>query len=302
MAKPARFDDAQLRRGLAAIAEAADFDPTGAQLIKVTNNAVWRLATTPTVVRLATTPALLHRTPTVIAAARWLAAHHVPAVRLTDLPQPTTATDNTGFVWTATTWHAETPTDAAPTGRDLGQLIRTVHSLPPPADPLPAWKPLEDIRRRLTDAEALPDKDRAVLNRLIDELDRDLPHVRYALPPGPIHGDAHLGNLIPTATDSVLLCDFDSAATGPREVDLVPTAVGRLRFRHPPQIQEDLVDAYGFDVTSWSGWPVLRRLRELKLATSTLPLLASQPAIAARWRQRMTSIRDGDERSWQPHS
>lgn len=297
----ARFTDAQLRRGLAALTEAAGLNPAGAKLIKVTNNAVWRLTTAPIVVRMATTPALLHRTPTVIAAARWLAGHQAPAVRLAELPQPLTATDGTGAAWTATTWHAESEQELEPTGWDLGVLLRTVHSLPAPEDPLPRWDPLADIRRRLSDAEDLADSDREVLHRLVDELARDLATVRYALPPGPIHGDAHLGNLIPTAR-GVVLCDFDSCAMGPREVDLVPTAVGQLRFRRSPRTQQELVDAYGTDVTSWSGWPVLRRLRELKLVTSALPILASQPEIADRWRERMRSLRDGDERRWTPYS
>jgi len=146
-----------------------------------------------------------------------------------------------------------------------------------------------------------PTTTRGVLQRLIDDLDRDLPHVQYALPAGPIHGDAHLGNLIPTATGAVL-CDFDSAATGPREIDLVATAVGRLRFNRPAQIRNELVDTYGFDVTTWSGWPTLRRLRELKLVTSALPLLASQPAITARWRTRMQSLRNSDDHPWQPYT
>lgn len=106
MAPSARYTDAQLRHGLAALAEVGGLDPAGAELIKVTNNAVWRLTTAPVVVRMATTPALSHRTPTVIAAARWLAGHQAPAVRLTELPQPITATDDTGTAWTATTWHA----------------------------------------------------------------------------------------------------------------------------------------------------------------------------------------------------
>lgn len=301
MTHPARFTDAHLHRGLAAITKAANLDPAGAHLIKVTNNAVWELATAPIVIRMATTPALLHRTPTVIAVARWLASHNIPAVRLAELPQPITATDGIGTSWSATAWHTETQTSAAPTGRDLGLLLRTLHSLPPPADPLPPWEPLGDIRRRLADAEALPDDDRHLLDRLVADLDGDLAHVRYALPAGPIHGDAHLGNLIPTPTGAVL-CDFDSSATGPREVDLVPTAVGRLRFQRPAQVQDDLVDAYGVDVTTWSGWPVLRRLRELKLVTSALPLLASQPDLAAKWRLRMQSLRDGDERRWLEYS
>ena len=70
----------------------------------------------------------------------------------------------------------------------------------------------------------------------------------------------------------------------------------------PAQVQDDLADSYGFDVTGWSGWPILRRHRELKLVTSALPMLASQPAIAARWGPRMRSLRDGDDRSWSPYS
>lgn len=194
-----------------------------------------------------------------------------------------------------------TAIEAEPTGGDLGDLLQTVHSLPSPAEPLPTWEPLGDIRRRMADAEVLAADDRDVLNRLVDELDRDLGGVRYVLPAGPIHGDAHLGNLIPTAAGPVL-CDFDSSATGPREIDLVPTAVGQRRFRRPRGIQDDLVSAYGFDVTGWSGWPVLRRLRELKLVTSALPVLASQPVIAERWRQRMRSLDDGDDRVWTPYS
>lgn len=292
--RSARFTADQLHRGLAAIASAAGLDP-GGDLIKVTNNAVWRLASTPVVVRMALTPSLLHRTRTVILTARWLASHGVPAVRLVeDLPQPVVATDSDGTTWTATIWlAAEAAAGREPSGRDLGRLLRQVHSLPAPVDPLPPWEPLADIRRRLGDAESLPAVDRDLIHQLIDDLARELPTLRYALPAGPIHGDAHLGNLIGTAGGAVL-CDFDSACLGPREIDLVPTPVGRIRFQRPAGISRDLVEAYGHDVETWSGWPTLRRLRELKLVTSVLPILASQPTIASRWRQRMSSLRDVD--------
>ena len=46
---------------------------------------------------------------------------------------------------------------------------------------------------------------------------------------GPIHGDAHTGNLL-VDTGQVVLSDFQSAAVGPREWDLLPTAIALERY------------------------------------------------------------------------
>jgi hypothetical protein len=91
-----------------------------------------------------------------------------------------------------------------------------------------------------------------------------------------------------------LICDFDSAAIGPREWDLTPMAVGSLRLNRPPNEQRDFADAYGLDVTTWDGFPILRRLRELQLVTSVLPALNANPALRPQWEHRLTSLRDRD--------
>jgi hypothetical protein len=54
-----------------------------------------------------------------------------------------------------------------------------------------------------------------------------------------------------------------------------------------------LVDAYGFDVTSWAGFPVLSAVRELKLTTSVLPILRSHPAVRDELRRRLDDLRHG---------
>ena len=103
-----------------------------------------------------------------------------------------------------------------------------------------------------------------------------------------------LGNLIAGPAGPVL-CDLDSLCAGPPEWDLTPMAVGRLRLGHPPERYQQLVEAYGFDVTEWSGFAVLRDLRELKITTSVLPILRSNPRIRGELRRRLDSLRRRDD-------
>ena len=39
---------------------------------------------------------------------------------------------------------------------------------------------------------------------------------------------------------------------------------------------------------------MLRRLRELKLVTSVIPILASNPRIRTQWRHRLDTVKAGD--------
>jgi aminoglycoside phosphotransferase (APT) family kinase protein len=141
----------------------------------------------------------------------------------------------------------------------------------------------------------------AFLHAKCDELQEAIDRLSYQLPPGPIHGDSFLGNLIP-GPDGPIICDFDSAADGPREWDLTPVAVGQLRFAYPGQAHQELADTYGMDVTRWPGFSVLRQLRELQLVTSVLPVLRSNPSLMAQWQHRLKSFRDNDLQAvWAPY-
>ncbi|MFF5213418.1 hypothetical protein [Streptosporangium sp. NPDC000396] len=63
-----------------------------------------------------------------------------------------------------------------------------------------------------------------------------------------------------------------------------------------------LAEDYGFDVTQREGFPALRRLRELKLVTSVLPVLRSNPGVRPQWEHRMCSFRTRDIAArWQPY-
>ncbi len=298
-----RLTAAATRRAVAEIAAHADLDDAGAVLVKRTVNAVYRLPRAGAIVRITGSAAMTHRVAKVVRVAGWLADRRVPAVRLMPgVPAPIAAG---GFV--ATIWVDATPTGTSPAGPaprtgDLAALLHALHTLDPPRPPLPRWDPLDDVRRRLSDAEALPDADRRFLERMTDHVAAALGTIRYALPTVVVHGDAHLGNLIRAADGRVLMCDFDATSVGPAEWDLVPVAVGRARFGHDPQAHRDLARGYGFDVTAWEGFAVLRAVRELKLVTSVLPVLASSASVAAQFRTRIDSLRhrDGDAR-WSPY-
>jgi aminoglycoside phosphotransferase len=286
-----RFTAAQTRRRLAELCAEAGLDDTGAVAVKLTVNAVYRLPCEGVVVRIASSAAMTHRIAKVVRIARWFETHDLPAVRLApDVPAPLRA-----GTAVATVWLDEGEHDPSPTVADLAGLLRQLHRLPPPTEsPLPAWAPFDDVRRRLSDAEAIDPADLAFLRELAASVEADLDQVRFALPPVVVHGDAHLGNVVRTADGRVVLCDFDATCFGPAEWDLVPVAVGRIRFGHPPQWHDDLAAAYGFDVTDSPAFGVLRAVRELKLVTSVVPVLGSNPAAAAQFRVRLGSLRSGD--------
>ncbi len=244
-----RFTPARLTEVLARVCARAGLDHRRATLLKFTANAVFRLHRDPVVVRIAGSTALRHRAAKVVQVAVWLAEHDVPAVRLLPgLPQPV-AVD--GYL--ATVWQAVPRGRRPPTTRDLARLLHRMHELPPPPFELPAWQPLDDVRRRLGDAEGLDPADRRFIAARCEQLAERLAGLDYPLPTSVLHGDAHLGNLVPGPHGPVL-CDFDSTSVGPPEWDLTPIPVGLRRFGGSRRSAAVFAREYGFDVTRWPGF------------------------------------------------
>jgi hypothetical protein len=275
------------------------FDAAGAEPIKFTNNAVFALASAPVVIRIAGSAAVRRRVPKIIAVAGWLAHHGLPAVRLVDeLPQPLQVDGQS-----VTFWHrvVAPPSAPVPDGCDLGRILREYHALPLPTFELPRWQPITSIRQRIEEEDVLTGTEHRYLVDQCDDVENALHAVEYRLPPGPIHGDAFVGNLI-AGPDGPVICDFDSAAIGPREWDLTPVAVGKLRFAYPVDYHRQVAGDYGVDILHWEHFPVLRRLRELQLVTSVLPVLGTNCSLVDQWRYRFTSFRAGDlSAAWTPY-
>lgn len=283
------FTRDKLAEALTGVCVATGLDSTGAKLLRLTNNAVYRLVTRPVVVRIVASRGLRHRVEKVVRVARWFAQHNVPAVRLLPgITQPVRVGEHL-----ATLWEEVPDGGARPRGRDLGRLLRRVHALPPPDFPLPAWHPLDDVRRRIDEAGDLDDADRKLLMHRCEEVHARLHELEFVLPTRLVHGDAHLGNLIASPGGPVL-CDFDSSCMGPPEWDLTPLAVGVIRFGEPVGRYRELARTYGLDVTQWPGFSVLREVRELKLITSVLPIMTSNPGVRPELLRRLDDFRRGD--------
>lgn len=291
-----RYTRPKLAVALTQVCAAVGLDSRGARLLRFVNNGVFLLREHPVVVRIVLAPSFSYRAAHVVEVARWLARHDVPAVRLLEeVEQPVRVGEHL-----ATFWEAVPDTGREPDGGDLGGLLRQVHELPLPPG-LPEWNPMADVWRRLRDAEDLDPGDRAFLEQRCDDVERRLGELTFPLPRSAVHGDAHLGNLI-AGPHGPVLCDLDSLCVGPPEWDLTPMAVGRCRLGQPPERYEQLSRAYGFDITEWPGFEVLRDLRELKITVSVLPILRSNPSLGGELRHRLRSMRRGDSHTqWSPY-
>jgi aminoglycoside phosphotransferase (APT) family kinase protein len=175
---------------------------------------------------------------------------------------------------------------------DLANLLRAVHAVPLPCRALPQWDPLTDFDNRVRHTTMMPAADRDFLLARSAELAAAVAALEFPLPTAVVHGDAHLGNVIP-GPDRPVLCDFDSCAVGPPEWDLTPVVVGNLRLGKPAAHQRDFIEAYGFDIRGWDGFEVLHGIRDLKLIAGMFPRAGSPPAVQAEFDRRMASLRAG---------
>jgi aminoglycoside phosphotransferase (APT) family kinase protein len=246
------------------------------------------------VVRIARSADRLQRVQRELCVARWLASEAVPAVHVFEkIGQPLLVDDRP-----VTFWRTVTGGDPVPTHVDLARLLAAFHHAPDCPCDLANFDPLRPSESRLRKAEGVEPEDRDFLGGRCAALNDQLRHLTFALPPGPIHGDAHTSNLL-TDRGQVVLLDFESAAIGPREWDLLPTAIGVERYGRPEHQYREFADTYGFDVRAWPGYPVLREVRELTMTTWIMQNIGESAAIAAEFVLRVQSLRERDfARAW----
>jgi len=197
-----------------------------------------------------------------------------------------------------TFWYMVTGGDPVPTHVDLARLLAAFHAARDCPCELASFDPLRNSQSRLADAVGVAPDDRDYLRTRCAELNDEFLHLTFALPRGPIHGDAHTRNLL-TDHGQVVLLDFEASAVGPREWDLLPTAIGVERYGRPEEQYREFADAYGFDVRAWAGYPVLREIRELTMTTWIMQNIGESPAVAAEFALRVASLRERDfGRAW----
>jgi Phosphotransferase enzyme family len=290
----AEFSSLAILPTLRKACDLADFSSDGAELLRLGENAIFQLAAAPVVVRIARSEDRLQRVRREICVARWLAVSGVPAVRVFEKAGQPLVVDGRPVTF----WHTVSGGAPVPTHVDLARLLAAFHHAPDCPCELAGFDPLGPSVSRLRKAESVDPGDRDFLEARCADLNDQLQHLAFALPPGPIHGDAHTRNLL-TDRGQVVLLDFESAAIGPREWDLLPTAIGVERYGRPEQQYREFADTYGFDVRTWPGYPVLREVRELTMTTWIMQNIGESAATAAEFALRVESLRERDfARAW----
>ncbi|MFJ2031680.1 phosphotransferase enzyme family protein [Streptosporangium sp. NPDC087985] len=275
---------------------AVGFDPAGAELLRLGENAIYRLAAEGVVVRIARGQERLPAVEKELCVAGWLQASGVPAIQA----HPGVAQPVCIDGYPVSFWEAIIPAEPSPALGDLAGLIRRFHAAGDPPCELPEFDPLYQVEPRLDAAKAVREEDTEFLRARCRELVKRYAELEFALPYGPIHGDAHLGNLLRASQDVVLL-DFEVVALGPREWDLIPTSMAGERFGLPDARYRAFCNAYGFDVRSWTGYTVLRDVRELTMTTWLMQNVGEDSRIAEEFALRVGSLREGDrDVVWHP--
>ena len=131
----------------------------GAESLRFGENAIYRLAADPVVVRIARSADRLARVERELCVARWLAAAHIPAVRvIEEIEQPLLVDGHP-----VSFWRSGSGGYPAPTHVDLARLIAAFHSLPDSPCDLPSFQPPQTSKARLAKTIEIESDDREFL-------------------------------------------------------------------------------------------------------------------------------------------
>jgi aminoglycoside phosphotransferase (APT) family kinase protein len=217
---------------------------------------------------------------------RWLTSLGVPVVEaIPDVEQPV-AVDGRGV-----TFWRELPAHRFSTIPELAAVLRRLHELPAPDFELPPVAPFVRQRERIAEAAALNAEERDWLLRHLADLQDRYAHLPTGMPWCAVHGDAWAGNIVVT-DDGPIVLDLERFAHGPPEWDLTSIAVDYTTFGDLSAEQWcGFCERYGYDVTTWDGFEVLRDARELRKVTFAAQMAGQQPDLAEQAAYRLACIR-----------
>lgn len=291
------FDSAAAASILRRACGLAGLNPEGAELVRLGDHAVFRIDRGRIVSRVGRHADRLPSVRREVAVAQWLAAEDYPSARLvTEAEQPVVVEGHP-----VTFWEGLADGETYASTREMGDLLRRLHGLGAPSFPLPELRPFGKVDRRLKRA-VLREETRGYLSALAQELSAKYEGLEFVLPPGHLHGDFNIGNVLRDAEERPTVIDLDGFAVGPREWDLMQTAMYYDSFGwHSEDEYADFVTGYGFDVRQWSGYRVLRSVRELLMVTWLAQNAGTNPRAAEEVEKRVDSLRSGgSRRDWAP--
>ena len=274
-------------------------DPRGARLLRVGSNAVYRLKT-PIVARVSRAGADADQVRRTVNVARWLESVDYPAVRVVDVDQPVVINQHVITFWEALSEEGDQYASVA----EVAETLVKLHKLTAPDDlHLPELSPFANASKRIETSTWLNRQDSTFLTDMLAQMQDAYAGLDFTLPPGVIHGDANVGNVLLDRSGHPVVIDLDGFAIGPREWDVVLTAIYYDSFGwHTHEEYQDFVRVYGYDIMTWPGYPVMRAVREFLMVTWIIQKAPESERAAAEAAKRLTALRTGASRKdWQPY-
>jgi aminoglycoside phosphotransferase (APT) family kinase protein len=265
-----------------------------ARLLRLHSNASFALPSAGLVVRIATNPGALDRVAASIAVTRWLADQGFPCIVPADIEdQPLVIAGHVVSVWR----YVLTTDAPAPTGADIGRLLRDLHAYDNPPHPLRRLRdPFTSVASAVEEApESMPETSRSWLSDRITWLRGQWSAMNFPLHAGLIHGDAHISNLMRAASGEIIFGDWDHVATGPREWDLIQIHYMHRRFGRADEDDiEAFTAAYGWDVRGWPGLDTLVGIREITGLSPYIRTARTKPFSCQQLAYRLRTLQAGD--------
>lgn len=292
------FTDDAARLALTRACQVAGIPARHVELIRMGSNAVYRVDG-DVIARVAPSIQLLANAEKQIAVARWLESVDYPATRALAVPQPVEAEGRVVTFWES----ISRETVYAPI-RDVAALIKRLHALAPPTDiDLPELRPFGTAGDAAPSFAGLLPADAQFLRQRIEWARETFPLLPFALPFGPIHGDANVGNVICDDHGRPVLIDLDSFARGAREWDLIQTALFADRLGwHSEAEYRMFASIYGYDITRWAGYAHLADMREIAMTSWMARKANASQDAATEAVKRIDAIRTGESRrGWGAH-
>ncbi len=277
----------------------ARIDATGARLLRVGSNAVYRLKA-PIIARVSRPGADASHVRGTVAVARWLESAGYPAGRAVNVDQPVVTGQQIVTFWEAVSDDGDQYASTA----EVAEVLLKLHMLTAPEDlHLPELAPFASVPQRIEASTWLSSQDRAFLTSMLAQTQSAYAGLEFALPPGVIHGDASIGDVLRDGHGHPVVIDLDGFAVGPREWDLALTAIYYDTFGwHTREEYRDFVRVYGFDIMAWPGYRVMRAVREFLMVTWVIQKAAESGQAAAEAAKRIAALRTGASRKdWRPY-
>lgn len=268
-------------------------DAAEAELVRLGENGIYRLPG-GIIVRVGRSVDNLSEARREVGLATWLCAQGVPTAPPIKVEQPVEVDGHPVTFWEEIPGPLQRGTTV-----DMAHVLKQLHQLQPPVElDVPPLVPFQRISNRI-DAAPIDESIRMTLRSVLNELQGIWPGVvldDQVL----LHGDAHTSNLLRGTDGRLALIDLETSCVGPREWDLTLTATyaTSLGWVSAEEYQA-FVAVYGYDVTTSQAWPVLRRVRELRMTAWLAQKAAESTERAAEVRHRVACLVDDDlPRHW----